>query len=320
MMLAKFKILLLTALTLSAVLTPLLAVNDNAGTTGFAFLKNVYSARATALGQSLTGEARNPDGIHFNPASILGIEGKEIGSTYTNSFLDTQGGQLQLLYSKHRFTAWGFALKYMNMGSFDRTEIDQNGDLIDTGETFGAFNLIASASLAKYISDALDVGGTFKVIYDQIDDSAATAVLVDLGIMHHPDNEKVQVGVSLRNLGAQLTYYSDSKYKEQLPFTIAAGITYQFTPRLFSSVEVGKADGENIVAKAGVEYEIYPALDMRAGFRSNAGDGYNGGNLAFLSGLSLGAGWKWRNYRVDYGLSSYGDLGLINQLSLSYEF
>ncbi|MBW6513453.1 MAG: PorV/PorQ family protein [Candidatus Syntrophosphaera sp.] len=295
-------------------------MNDNAGTTGFAALKTVHSARAIAMGQSLAGEARNPDGIHFNPAAILGIQNKEVGSTYTNSFLDTQGGQLQLLYPKHKFTAWGFALKYLDMGSFDRTEIDQNGDLIDMEETFGAFNLIASASLAKYISDALDAGGTLKVVYDQIDDSSAIAALIDLGIIHHPDNEKVKVGVSLRNLGAQLTYYSDGKYKEKLPFTIAAGLSYQFNPKLFSSLEIGKADGEDIVAKAGIEYAIHPSLDLRGGFRSNAGDGYNGGSLAFLSGFSLGAGWKWRNYRVDYGLSSYGDLGLVNQLSLSLEF
>jgi len=320
MKLLKLKTLLLTAFAVSAVLNPLFAVSDAAGTTGFQALKVVYSARAVALGQALTGQAKNPDGIHFNPASILGIEGREIGSTYTNSFLDTQGGQLQFLLPKHKFTAWGFSLKYMNMGEFEHTLIDQNGDLIDTGETFGAYNLIATASLAKYISDAIDVGGTIKVIYDQIEDSSATAAVIDLGAMHHPANEKVEVGLSIRNLGAQLTYYSDSQYKEKLPFTIAAGITYQFIPELFGSLEVGKAEGEDVVAKVGVEYEIYPSLDLRGGFRSNAGDGYNGGTFAFLSGLSLGVGWNWRNYRLDYGMASYGDLGLINQLSLNYEF
>jgi hypothetical protein len=272
------------------------------------------------MGQSLAGEVMNPDGLHFNPAAILGIDGNEVGTTYTNSFVGSQGGQVQYLWPKNRFTAWGFALKYLNMGIMDRTEVDQNGDLISTGETFGASNMVASASLAKYISDAIDLGGTFKVIYDQIDDSAATAVMLDLGIMHHPANKKVQVGLSLRNIGAQITHYSDSNYNEKLPFTVAAGFTYQFNPALMTSVEIGKATGENIVAKAGVEYEVYPSLDLRAGFRTNAADGYNGGTFAFLSGLSLGAGWKWNRYRIDYGVSSYGDLGLINQLSLCYEF
>jgi hypothetical protein len=38
----------------------------------------------------------------------------------------------------------------------------------------------------------------------------------------------VKVGVSLRNMGAQLSYYSDSKYKEKLPFTFAAAGSYRF--------------------------------------------------------------------------------------------
>ncbi len=305
---------------ISFAIAPLAAVNDSAGTTGFNTLKIVYSARAMALGQSLAGEARNPDGIFFNPASVIGIEGNEVGTTYSNYFLDTQGGQLQYLWPKNRFTAWGFSLKYLNMGSFDRTEIDQNGDLIETGDTFGAYNLIASASLAKYISDAIDLGGTLKVIYDQIDDSAATAMLLDIGVMHHPQNEKVEVGVSVRNLGFQITRYTNSGYSEKLPLTFAAGITYRLNPSLYASFEVDKASGEDLVAKLGVEYSLNQALDLRAGFRSNAGDAYIGGDLGFLSGLSLGAGWKWRNYRLDYGISSYGDLGLINQLSLAYEF
>ncbi len=317
---SKSKILLLAALTLSTCVLPLLAVNDDAGTTGFASLKNVYSARAIAMGQSLTGETGNPDGLHFNPASIIKIDGNEVGTTYTNAFVGSQGGQLQFLWPKNRFTAWGFALKYMNMGLMERTEVDQNGDLVSTGETFGASNIVASASMAKYISDALDVGGTVKVIYDQIDNNSATAGMLDIGIIHHPANEKLKVGLSLRNIGLQITRYTDSGYKEKLPFTFAAGMTYDFNPQILASLEIGKATGENIVAKAGVEYLLNPAFALRGGFRTNASDGYNGGTFAFASGLSLGAGWNWNKYRIDYGVSSYGDLGWINQISLNYEF
>jgi hypothetical protein len=316
----KLKILSLTACALSLALSPLAAVNDAAGTTGFATLKIVYSARAIALGQALTGQAQNPDGLHFNPAAIIRIDGNEIGSTYSNYFEGGQGGQLQYLWPKNRFTAWGFALKYMNMGSIERTDIDQNGEIIETGETFGAYNLIASTSVSKYISDAIDAGGSFKVVYDQIDNSSAAAILLDLGLIHHPANEKVKVGLSVRNVGVQVKYYSKSGYKEKMPVTYAAGLTYKFNPLVNALAEVSKANGENVVVKTGVEYSLTPALDLRAGFRTNAAEGYNGGSFAFLSGFSLGAGWKWRNYVVDYGVSSYGDLGLVNQLSLKYEF
>jgi len=296
------------------------SVNESAGTTGFNALKMVHSARAMALGQALTGEAANPDGMQFNPAAILNIPGKEVSTTYSSYFVDAQGGQVQLLLPKNRFTAWGMSLKYMDMGTLERTEVDQFGNLIDDLGTFGASNITGSVSLAKFISKALDFGGSLKFIYDTLDDASAAAVLVDLGIMHHPVNEKVQVGISMRNIGTQLSYYSDSKYKEKLPFTFAAGGSYRFTDKHYSVLEINKANGENINIRLGHEFKLTPDFELRAGFRSNAADWRNGGSLGWSSGLSLGAGWNWRNYRIDYGVSSYGDLGLVNQLSLVFEF
>lgn len=310
------KHLLLTAFTLSICFL-LSAVNENAGTTGFANLKTVHSARALAMGQSLTGEAGSPDGLHFNPASILKMQANEVGSTYTNSFVGSQGGQVQFLWPKNRFTAWGFALKYMNMGSMERTEMDQHGNLVATGENFGANNIVASASLAKFVSNMVDLGGSVKVVYDQIDDKNAVAAMLDLGLMHHPENEKLKVGASVRNLGFQLNNYTETGDRGKLPLTFAAGLSFQFNPKAMGNLEIGKATGESIVAKLGVEYEPYPNLDLRAGFRTNAADGHTGGTISIFSGFSLGAGWKWKDYRIDYGVASYGGLGLQNQLSLS---
>ncbi len=319
-MFAALKISSTALLILSLGCAGLWAVNENAGSSGFAPLKIVYSARAMAMGQALTGEARNPDGLHFNPAAILDIESKEVNTTYSNYFMDAQGGQVGLLLPQNKFTAWGISLKYMNMGEMDRTEVDQNGDLIVTGDTFGAQNITLGVSLAKWLSDALHAGGTVKYIYDSLDDTSASALLLDIGIIHHPANSKVKVGISARNIGRQLTYYSNSDYQEGLPFTFAAGITYRFSDKVYSAVEIAKANGENITAKLGVEYGLAPGFDLRAGFRSNAGDYNNGGSWAWTSGLSAGAGWQWKKYRLDYGISSYGDLGMVNQLTLGYEF
>jgi hypothetical protein len=317
---AALKTLSTALLILSLGSCGLWAVNENAGSSGFAPLKIVYSARAMAMGQALTGEAKNPDGLHFNPAAILNLPDKQVNTTYSNYFLDAQGGQVSLLLPKNKFTAWGLYLKYMNMGSMDRTEVDQNGDLIVTGDTFGAQNLTLGVSLAKWLSDSISAGMTLKFINDSLDDTSASALLLDFGIIHHPANSKVKVGISMRNIGRQITYYSDSEYQEGLPFTFAAGITYRFSEKVYTVMEVAKANGEDITAKLGGEYSISPGFALRAGFRSNAGDYYNGGSWAWTSGLSLGAGWSWKNYRLDYGLASYGDLGMVNQLTLGYNF
>ncbi|MDZ4182782.1 MAG: PorV/PorQ family protein [Candidatus Cloacimonadaceae bacterium] len=319
-MFIRSKTLLITILLISASLAQVAAVNESAGTTGFSALKIVYSARAMALGQALTGIAENPDGLHFNPAAVIRLENSEIGSTYMNYFMDAQGGQVQYLMPRNKFIGWGFFMKYLNLGEMERTDVDASGNLIESGETFGAYNFIAGATMSRYISDAIDVGGTIKVIYDQIDDTSAAAMLLDIGVIHHPANEKVKVGVSARNIGRQISYYSDSEYSERLPLTFAAGLSYRFNERYFAMLDFSKASGENFAAKMGLEYNLTPDLQLRGGFRSNAADWNNGGGLGLTSGISLGAGWNWHNYRIDYGISSYGDLGLVNQVSLNYEF
>jgi hypothetical protein len=133
-------------------------------------------------------------------------------------------------------------------------------------------------------------------------------------------NEKIKVGLAVRNLGAQLSYYSDTKYKEALPTTYLAGMGIDLSTDSRANLDIVKASGENFVAKIGVEHRIHPSFVLRGGFRSNAGDYYNGGALAFTSGLSLGLGWDWKSWVLDYSMSSYGDLGLTNQLGIRYNF
>lgn len=302
------------ALTLS---TTLSAVNDDAGTAGFAPLKIIYSARANALGQAMMGVAQNPDGMQFNPASIIRMKNSQVGSTFMNYYSGANGGALQYIKAKDTFSAWGLMLKYLNFGSMERTEVSQNGDLIETGESFGAQNIIAGFSMSRFLSPMLDVGGSLKVVFDQIDDESASAVLLDLGLIHHPANPKIKVGAGIRNLGKQISYYSPDKYDESLPFTMAAGISYQFNEQIMSSFDLSKSTGESFVAKLGLEYQLNPDFILRGGFKTNAGDGNVNGAWGWSSGLSLGAGWNWRNIQLNYGLASTGDLGLINQLSIN---
>lgn len=320
-MLRKSKHLLLLSWALSLLfLCPLFAVNEDAGTAGFAPLKITMSARADAMAGAQMGLVKNPEGMQFNPASIIRLSSSEISSTYINHFVDTQGGALQAVYAKDPFIAWGFMLKYLNFGSMERTEISPGGDLVETGETFGAQNLIAGVSMARFVSPMIDLGGSVKIVYDQIDDQSAAAVVLDAGLIHHPANERIKVGLGFRNLGFQLSSYSETGYKESLPFTIAGGFTYSLNDKLLGSVDLSKSTGENLVAALGAEYLLYPSFSLRGGYRSDGGDANVGGSWGWSSGVSLGAGWNWNNYQLSYSLSSTGDLGMVNQLSLNYKF
>lgn len=311
--------ILLTLLLLSSLL-PLAAQSEDAGNAGFDTLKLIYNAKTMAMGGAVTGLAENAGSLTFNPAAILRVPHNTLSATFMDHFVGSGGGSIDYVYPKDIYVAYGGSLRYWNSGSMDRTEISSSGELIETGDSFGAQSLIASASMAHYISPALDLGGSLKFIFDSIDDASATAVMVDLGVMHHTVNEKVKVGLSLRNIGFQSSYYTDSKYKEKLPFTYGAGLSLQMREDLVSAIEIGKSGGERVLVRLGMEYTLHPNLALRGGFKSSAADYHMGSFLGYLGGGSLGLGWKTGNFDLDYALASYGDLGLINQITVNYNF
>lgn len=299
-------------------LMPLLAQHQDAGTTGFSTLKIIYSARANGMGQAMLGRAKNFDGIQFNPASIIRVPNQGVFTTFADHFVGSGGGSVSYVVPKNIYTSYGFYLNYWNSGSIDRTDVGTNGEFIELNDTFNAQDILAGFTLAKFVSPALDAGGGIKFVLDQIDDKSASAVLIDIGILHHTANERIKVGLSAKNLGFQISHYSDKKYDEGVPFTYGAGFGIDVGKNTLLNIDITKANGENFIGKFGVEQQVHPSLVLRGGFKTNAGDYYLGGNMEWTSGISLGVGWVWKKIALDYAVASYGDLGLTNQVSIRY--
>lgn len=298
----------------------LLAQNENAGTSGFDTLKLAYSARASAMGGAMLGLEQSFDALEYNPAAYIRTPNRAVSSTIMSHLVGSGGGSISYIIPQNKFVAWAASLRYWNSGPIDRTDITPTGELVELGESFSAQSIVGTISTSRYISDALDLGGSIKFIYDSIDESNASALMIDIGILHHTVNENIKVGLSARNIGVQISHYSQDKYSEGLPAVFGAGIGIRMKQNIHTALDITKASGENIVARIGIEYGISPDLHLRTGFRSNAGDYGMGGSLGWTGGLSFGAGWQIKRIHLDYALSSYGDLGFTNQLSLRYNF
>lgn len=299
-------------------LSCLSAQSEDAGSTGFDSLKLLYGARTVAMGGAGIGIPANPEALNLNPSAVLRSKDHTLSSTFMDHLVGSGGGSICYVYPKNIYEAWAASLSYWNSGSMDRTEISSTGELVETGESFGAHSIVAAISTSRFVSPALDIGGSLKFVFDSIDSNSATAAMIDLGALHHTANPNIKVGIAIKNLGFQTSYYADSKFKEHLPLNYGAGLSLQLTPELLSALDISKSSGENLLLKLGVEYHLNPAFTIRGGFRSNAGDYHMGGIMGLTSGGSLGVGWRIRSWIVDYAVASYGDLGITNQLSLSY--
>ncbi|MBI9030517.1 PorV/PorQ family protein [bacterium] len=322
---------LILILGLMILALPLMAIGDDAGTSGFSSLKIIYSARANAMAGAFTSRDDDIDVIFFNPANLGGYEAnREVSSTFMSYFDGYNGGSVVYQYKRSEKSNVAVFGQFLASDEIKRTISGENGGYLDAG-TYDNSDFIAGANYSYYFNEQLNVGFSGKYIQETIDDKSASAIAFDLGILHRPVNEKIRVGAAIRNIGAQLSYFTDSEYNEGMPIVYAGGISYKtdlktrdneadFIPSMLVSLDLSLAQGSDLTGLIGTEFQVHEQFLVRVGYKTNAGDYKNGGDNEIFSGLSTGVGFVRNNLRVDYALNSYGDLGFINQVTLKYQF
>jgi len=299
----------------------LIAENENAGTSGFTFLKVNYSARAAAMGNAYTGLSNDADAVFFNSAGLVQIDSPQASVTYMSYLDGINCGSAVYAYPVNDKTSLAVFAKGLS-ATEDRTIADEMGQYAGTDGTFGMSDFIFGISAARFIIDMLDVGINVKFIQESLDANSASAVVFDAGIMHQSTNENLKVGIAIRNIGKQLTYYTDDEYEEIMPTTLTVGFNYHPKEKLYAIVDIYKPLDNDIFGRFGLEYQAHTMLALRAGYKTNASDWATGGDNEIFSGISFGTGFDLSKYglKMDYAIVSYGDLGFVNQISVKYLF
>ena len=109
---------------------PLVAISDDAGTSGFSSLKIIYSARANAMAGAFTSIDDDIDAIFFNPANLGGYDSKnDVSSTYMNYFDGYNGGSV--VYQHKRSDKANIALfgQFLASDEIPKTINGENGGL-----------------------------------------------------------------------------------------------------------------------------------------------------------------------------------------------
>jgi hypothetical protein len=96
--------------------------------------------------------------------------------------------------------------------------------------------------------------------------------------------------------------------KEAVPVTMKAGLSYRPTDKLMVNVETQKDLRHKPSFKTGIEYSVVEKLCLRTGISTQ---GFN---------IFFGMGFHNESLAIDYAFSSHNQLGISNQLSLSYKF
>lgn len=297
----------------------LFAIDENSGTTGFAFMKTAFGARSSAMGRAYTGLSDDLEGVYYNPAGLMQLKNLQFNATYVSYFDGVNCGNVAVFRQINQRINGAIFAQFLS-ATEDKTLMDEMGNYAGTNGTFGVFNLVAGVSLAYRFSSIIDLGINLKYISESIDGNGASAYAFDVAILHQTTNPRLKIGASIKNLGSQLDYYTDNEYDEGLPTSVNVGFKLQARDNLLLVGDLNKPLENEVRVKLGTEYLIHPRFALRAGYNTSASDWKTGGDYDSFAGISLGFGLQWEKSFINYAISSYGDLGFINQISLTYAF
>ena len=282
---------------------------------GFNFLRTHVGARPAALAGAFTAIDGDLHAIYFNPAGLASLETRSAGATYLNHVLDIQSGVIVVGQHFENVGTVGIGLNYIDYGSFDKT--DKNGEKFGT---FGANNIVMTATYGRTLINNISAGIGLKYIRSVIDSYSSQAVAADIGFLYHAHfSENLNIGVSILHLGQSTSAFIDTK--EDLPTQIVAGFSKKLAhlPLLFNA-NIYKYVDDDIQFAIGGEFTISEGLFLRLGYNSLGRDQKVGSDYDSITGFSAGFGFHLKRYQLDYAFSSMGEVGSLNRITFSSSF
>ena len=184
------------------------------------------------MGNAYTALSDDASAAFFNPAGLIQVNSKEIVTTYMSYFDGVQSGSLIFVFPKSKTRTLAFFSQFLT-ASETRQLQDENGDYLSSAGTFGMSDLIIGISDSRYINNILNIGFNIKYIRESLDENSASAIACDISLLHQTSHKNLKIGVAFKNIGRQLTYFTNSKYKEGLPTVFDVGFRFHPISKLF---------------------------------------------------------------------------------------
>jgi len=298
----------------------LISIDQNAGTSGFSFLKLQFSARAAGMANAFTGLSNDTDAVFYNTAGLAKNTHQHIKINYINYIDGMDGGSLS--FTKKIDAIWSIAPFIQFMVSDDIPETIERNE--QYGGVIGSFNtshIICGIGFARELNEVVDFGINVKYFYEKLyDNNTATVLAFDFSVLHQTNNPDLKIGATIKNIGTQLAYYTETKHKEKMPVTAIVGASYLVIDKGVVNLDICRPFDNDFYGKLGIEYYLNNFLSIRTGLDTRIQDYKTNANSDLLSGISFGLGISRDKYLVDYAVSSMGSFGYINQISMGYNF
>jgi|GEM_PF-1842148 len=277
---------------------------------GLAFLRVHPGTRITALGGA--GTALQPGHADFSPSLNLLNPASRADSLSTTAqlahsfwFADAGIEYLGLTFPAGEFH-WGLFVTSANIGGF---ELRENRATDEPLGEFGAHYLHAGVSGNVMLRPSLSVGLRAAILYEKLYYHQAVGGSFSAGIQYR-FSPRLSTGFALNHLGGM------SKLREEstpLPSSVRIGAAFEQTiiPEQIDVVllaDAGYYFNDHSFAGGGLEVWLWDFIAARIGVNQSPDQ----------LKTSFGAGIRWRQLRVDYGIwMDEHQLGTPHQFSVS---
>lgn len=283
----------------------------------YGFLNVPTSSRVYGLGGTNVALVSDDVSLSEQNPALLGREcDRQLLLSYMHYLGGSNFGGARFGMGAGLHGAWAAGIRYLNYGEL--AGYDENG--YETGK-FSAHDVIMEGTYSHDFNDRLRGGISVKGIYSGYESYTAFALAADLGLNYYNPEKDTSLSLVLKNMGGQLKRFEDNY--DHLPFDIQLGwmqglgrvITLNVTAYnlikwkfpSYSHQEGDESEGkvkENFSGNFfrhlifGIQYEPIEQFYIDAAYNYKVRSDMNGYSRNFLSGLSLGCGFKAKGFSV----------------------
>lgn len=294
----------------------------------FRFLEMTPTARSSGLGGNHVGIFDADFSLmHINPAYLNASNTGTISASYINFLADATMGFSSGAYNVDQVGTFGLGIRFVGYGEFDR--LDENGN--DLGN-FSANDIAITGGYSKPITATLQAGAALDYIHSSYANFKSSAMAVSAGLFYQDTTSNFSAGISIRNVGAQLSAFKDQK--EPLPLDVSVGISKKpeafpfhlnLTLRQLNNWDLrtfGESEKPELLDNlfrhilVGGEADIGENMQIRLGYDHYLHKQTKTGQTFDLAGMAFGVGFEFKNMTFDVSRNSYSKLGGITRLSI----
>lgn len=308
---------------------------SKAGTVGAQFLQLGVSARATGMGESFVALVNDASAAYYNPAALAELEKREAMFNHT-----TLPGGLRHFFATyvHGFgNAGAFAISFNMLTTGDMpVTVAFEGP---TGEIFSASESAIGLSYAKSLTDRFSLGGTAKLVLEDLAGFNDRTVAFDIGTIYHTGFRELNLGMSVSNFGPDLNFGTERNSAGEVIFD-GQSFPLPITFRFGASLDVVNTENSKIMLAGqliqpndnlrytafGVEFDYRDALFLRGGFKldeesdQDAAGNSNGFSETFSAGAGVRASISEFTGRFDVSWASQRNLSDLIRFSILLAF